>query len=34
MAAAVAKAIEKNPFAIHWAAPMASAVLDASSDRL
>jgi hypothetical protein len=34
MAAAVATAIGKNPLAIHWAAPMASAVLEESPDRL
>jgi hypothetical protein len=34
MAAAVAKAIAKNPFAIHCAAPRATAVLDESLDRL
>jgi hypothetical protein len=33
-AAAVAKAIGKNPLAIHWAAAMASAALDEPADRL
>jgi hypothetical protein len=32
-ASAVASAIAKKPSAIHWAAPMASAVLDESADR-
>jgi hypothetical protein len=32
-ASAVASAIAKKPSAIHWAALMASAVLDESADR-
>jgi hypothetical protein len=32
-ASAVASAIAKKPLAIHWAALMASAVLDESADR-
>jgi hypothetical protein len=33
MARTVASTIEKNPLAIHCAAPMASAVLDEPADR-
>ncbi len=32
-ASTVASAIAKKPLAIHWAAAMASAVLDESADR-